>query len=72
VLKSTAVVLLEGGIGIPVTTQYEDYREVYGVRIPFRTISSNEQSGGMTTQYETIEVNLDIDDNFFILTPAEG
>jgi len=40
--------------------------------IPFRAISSNEQSGGMTTQYETIEVNLDIDDNFFILTPAES
>ena len=72
VLKATAVVLLEGGIGIPVTAQYEDYREVHGVRIPFRTISSNEQSGGMTTQYETIEVNLDIDDNFFILTPTES
>jgi len=40
--------------------------------IPFRAISSNEYSGGMTTQYETIEVNLDIDDNFFILTPIES
>jgi len=72
VLKSIAVVLQEGGIGIPVTTEYEDYREVHGVRIPFRAISSNEQSGGMTVQYESIEVNLDIDDNFFILTPAES
>ena len=72
VLKSTVVVLQEGGIGIPVTTQYEDYREVHGVRIPFRTISSNEHSGGMTVQYESIEVNLDIDDNFFILTPTES
>jgi len=40
--------------------------------ILFRTISSNEHSGGMTFQYETIEVNPDIDDNFFILTPAES
>jgi len=72
VLKSTVVVLQEGGIGIPVTTQYEDYREVHGIRIPFRAISSNEHSGGMTVQYESIEVNLDIDDNFFILTPAES
>jgi len=72
VLKSIVVVLQEGGIGIPVTTQYEDYREVHGVRIPFRAISSNEYSGGMTTQYETIEVNLAIDDNFFILTPPES
>ena len=71
-LKSTAVVLLEGGIGIPVTTQYEDYREVHDVRIPFRAISSNEHSGGMTVQYESIEVNLDIADNFFILPPAES
>jgi len=70
VLKSTVIVLQEGGIGIPVTTQYEDYREVHGVRIPFRAISSNEHSGGMTVQYESIEVNLDIDDNFFILTPT--
>jgi len=40
--------------------------------IPFRAISSNEQSGGMTVQYESIEVNLGIDDNFFILTPTES
>jgi len=26
----------------------------------------------MTVQYESIEVNLDIDDNFLILTPTES
>jgi len=72
VLKSVVVVLQEGGIGIPITTLYEDYREVHGVRIPFRTISSNEQSGQIIFQYEAIEVNLDIDDGFFILSaPGE-
>ena len=72
VLKSIVVDIQEGGIGIPVTTQYEDYREVHDLRIPFQTISSNEQSGRTVIQYETIEVNLDIDDNFFILTPPQS
>ena len=71
VLKSVVVVIQEGGIGIPITTQYEDYREVYGVRIPFRAISSIEQSGQIIIQVEAIEVNLDIDDEFFTLTPPE-
>jgi CubicO group peptidase (beta-lactamase class C family) len=71
VLKSIVVAIQEGGIGIPITTQYEDYREVHGVRTAFRVISSNEHSGQLIIQSETIEVNLDIDDEFFILTPAE-
>ena len=69
VLKSEAVVIQQGGIAIPVTTRYEDYREVHGIRIPFREISSNEQSGRSITQWENIEVNVDIDDGFFILAP---
>ncbi|HEX74685.1 MAG TPA: serine hydrolase [Dehalococcoidia bacterium] len=71
VLKSVVVAIQEGGIGIPITTRYEEYREVYGVRISFRTTSSNEQSGQIIIQAEKIEVNLDIDTSFFILTPAE-
>ncbi len=69
VLKADVIVLQEGGIAIPVTTSYEGYREVNGIRIPFREISSNEQSGRMVVQYETIEVNINIDDDFFVLTP---
>jgi len=72
VLKSDVVILQEGGIGIPVTTRYEDYREVYGVRISFREISSNELTGRTIIQYESIDANLDIDDDFFILTPTES
>ncbi len=71
VLKSVVVAIQEGGIGIPITTQYEDYREVNGVRMSFRAISSNEQSGQAIIQGEAIETNLDIDDEFFILTPPE-
>ena len=72
VIKSDVVVLQEGGIGIPVVTRYEDYREVHGIRIPFRTISSNEASGQVIIQYETIEANLDIDNEVFILNPPPG
>jgi CubicO group peptidase (beta-lactamase class C family) len=71
ILKSEAVAIQEGGIGIPVTTQYEDFREIHGLRIPFRAVSSNEQTGRTIVQYETIEVNLSIDDSFFVLTPDE-
>ena len=72
ILKSVVIALQEGGIGIPVTTQYEDFREIHGLRIPFRAISSNEQSGRTIMQYETIEINLDFEDSLFILTPKES
>jgi len=69
VLKTDVVVINEGGIGIPITVRCEDYREVHGIRIPFRTISSNEHSGSSIVQYEAIDINLDIEDDFFILKP---
>lgn len=69
ILKSVVIAIQEGGIGIPITTQYEDFREVHGLRIPFRAISSNEQSGRTIIQYDAIDVNLDIDDGFFTLVP---
>jgi len=72
ILKCVVIALQEGDIGIPVTTQYEDFREIHDLRIPFRAISSNEQSGRTIIQYETIEINLDFEDSLFILTPKES
>ncbi len=69
VLLSYVVSIQEGNIGIPVTSRYEDFREVFGVRIPFRTISTNEQTGRTIVQTEKYEFNIDIEDEFFILTP---
>ena len=71
VLKSTAIVLQEGGIGILVSAVYDDYRNVHGIRVPFHTESSNEESGAAVVEYEQIEVNLSLSDSFFILTPPE-
>ncbi len=69
VLLSTIISVQEGGIGIPVTTRSEGFREVYGIRVPSRSISSNEQAGRTFIEDETIEVNIHLDDDFFILTP---
>jgi len=62
-------VIQEGEIAIPVTTRYEDYREIHGVRVPLQETSTNEQSGQAIAHYKTTEVNIDVADEFFILTP---
>jgi len=71
VLLSKIISIQEGGIGIPVTTRSENFREVYGIRVPSRSIASNEQTGRTIVEDETIEVNIQLDDDFFILTPPE-
>ncbi len=71
VLLSETVSIHEGGIGIPVTTRFEDFREVYGIRVPSRSIASNEQTGRTIIEDEAIEPNIQLDDDFFILTPPE-
>jgi CubicO group peptidase (beta-lactamase class C family) len=70
-LHSEIISIQEGGIGIPVTTRFEDFQEVYGIRVPFRSIASNEETGRTIVEDETIETNIQLDDDFFILTPPE-
>jgi CubicO group peptidase (beta-lactamase class C family) len=71
VLLSEEISIQEGGIGIPVTTRFEDFRDVYGVRVPSRSISSNEETGRTIIEDEAIETNIQLDDEFFILTAPE-
>jgi CubicO group peptidase (beta-lactamase class C family) len=71
VLLSKIISIQEGGIGIPVTTRSEDFRDVHGIRVPSRAIASNEQTGRTIVEDETIETNIQLDDDFFILTPPE-
>jgi CubicO group peptidase (beta-lactamase class C family) len=70
-LLSQVISIQEGGIGIPVTIRFEDFREVHGIRVPFRSIASNEETGRTIIEDETIETNIELDDDFFILTPPE-
>ena len=67
VLKSETIVLAKGGIGVPVVERYEDYRQIHGIRIPFRLVSSNEWSGRAVIQYDTIEANVEVNDDIFTL-----
>ncbi|MFC1864962.1 serine hydrolase [Chloroflexota bacterium] len=69
VLQSEIISIQEGGIGIPVTTRSEGFREVHGIRVPSRSIASNEQTGRTIVEDETIETNIQLDDDFFVLTP---
>jgi len=71
VLLSKIISIQEGDIGIPVTTRSEGFREVYGIRIPSRSIASNEQTGRTIVEDETIETSIQLDDDFFILTLPE-
>jgi CubicO group peptidase (beta-lactamase class C family) len=71
VLLSQTSSIQEGGIGIPVTTWFEDFGNVHGIRLPSRSIASNEQTGRTIIEDETIETNMQLDDDFFILTSPE-
>jgi CubicO group peptidase (beta-lactamase class C family) len=71
VLLSEIISIQEGGIGIPVTTRFEDFREVHDIRSPSRSIASNEETGRTIVEDEVIETNIQLDDEFFILTPPE-
>jgi len=71
VLLSKIISIQEGGISIPVTVRSEDFREVHDIRAPSRSISSNEHTGRTIVEDEAIETNIQLDDDFFILTPPE-
>jgi len=71
VLLSEVTSIQEGGIGIPVTTRFEDFGEVHGIRIPSRSIASNEETGRTIVEDVAIETNIQLDDDFFVLTPPE-
>jgi CubicO group peptidase (beta-lactamase class C family) len=67
ILKSETYSLQEGGITFPITTLYEDYRDIQGVRIAYREISSNEQTGRIITTYEVLTSNAATPPGFFTL-----
>jgi hypothetical protein len=71
VLMSKIISIQEGGIVVPVTIRSEDFREVYSIRAPSRAILSNEQTGRTIVEDETIETNIQLGDDFFILRPPE-
>ena len=71
VLKVEQTIILPGLGDIPVTTINEDFREVHGMRIPYRIIESNEQTGRTVYEVENFEINLDLDEDTFIIEPPD-
>jgi CubicO group peptidase (beta-lactamase class C family) len=56
------------GIGtIPVTVRYEDYRDVAGLRLPFRIVSKNSIHGKAVIQFSTIETDVQLPPDAFTL-----
>jgi len=65
-LQSQTSVLRFGTVmQLPETTVYEDYREVHGLRIPFRIVTNNNYSGRTELEIEQIEINLKRRDSYF-------
>ena len=62
--------LVFAGVGdLPMTTTYTDYRVVGGMRVPYRYVESNEQSGRTIYQVERVEVGVELDPDIFTLQP---
>ena len=52
-------------VSVPIETRYEDYREVEGLRIPFRIVTTTEVSGRSIIQFDEFAVRLEIGEGFF-------
>jgi hypothetical protein len=48
---------------------FEDYRELYGLRIPFKITTINPYHGRIVMQFEHLETQIDLDEGFFGLEP---
>lgn len=54
---------------IPYTIMYSDYREVDGVKIPFKTANNNIANGNIVTTIKSVKYNVPIDDTIFAPRP---
>jgi CubicO group peptidase (beta-lactamase class C family) len=52
---------------LPFSLKFEDYREVAGMRMPFKIISRDPQRGKIVFKYDTMQTNVAIDPSLFRL-----
>lgn len=50
---------------IPYTLTFSDYRDVDGIKLPFKTVNSNIANGNIVTIIKSVKHNVPIDDNIF-------
>jgi hypothetical protein len=65
VIRTEELALIGGGLMIPVTSTFEDFREVAGLRIPFKTTSWTEQSGSVVILIDQVETDIAAEDEWF-------
>lgn len=66
--KIESMILVPGSImSLPLTYEYDDYREVHGVRIPHRIVNSNDATGRTIMRVDEVEKGLKMEDIFFFL-----
>jgi len=71
VLRASSVTPVPGAGDIPVGMQFEDYRTVNGVRIPFRITTTNPVSGRVIFDIKSVEINLTAPADLFDLAPPK-
>jgi len=68
VLRFDSVMPVPGAnVEIPVTVYLEDYREVEGIRIPFKTTMENPESGRTVIEVDKFEARVNVCDALFTL-----
>ena len=61
----TTLVDATSSVGVSAQVLFEDYRDVEGVRIPFRIITSNPVAGRAIIQFDEVAVRLERDNELF-------
>ena len=68
-LQASSLVLVPGVGGLPVETRFEDFREVGGLRMPFRSIEKNQMAGRSIAEITEIETGIVVEAEVFRMSP---
>jgi hypothetical protein len=73
VLKQETALLNPTVGSIPVTTMYENYQEIHGLRIPHKITVKNDFNGESVFEFESMDADLNLNQDLFILNnPTSG
>jgi CubicO group peptidase (beta-lactamase class C family) len=67
ILRSEGVILSTGDTPIYIVTIYEDYRDVDGIRMSFKNVSFNNQTGRTVWELHDVETNLSVGADTFTM-----
>jgi len=70
VLKEELRQWLKGLGAIKATLTYDDYRDVQGVKFPFKVSMEHDINGRMVAEFTSIETNVDLPPDAFVLKPS--